>query len=225
MSIQNSRLAAALVDRMIRRTLRSRFRTVLWTPPPEPIPQPCILVPNHHGWHDGYVMYVVAKALNLPVVDWIAEFEAFPLFASVGGLPFSPHRPEVRAATILKTVRLLRSGAKNLVLFAEGDLHRPPEIWPLGESLEFLCRKVPVATVIPVGIRYEMSIHERPDCIVVFGDPTKAPDVTADLLRHSLAELLRSIDPESPSHKALLQGTLDVNERWDMRKAFRKHHD
>jgi len=215
MRFRESAAAAFFVDRMIRRNLKARFRAIWWKPPVEPLPQPCILVANHHGWHDGYVMYRVAQELELPVVDWIAEFDAFPLFASVGGMPFSPNKPEVRAATVLKTVRLLRARRKNLVLFAEGVLHRPPEILPLGGSLAFLCRKAPEVHVVPVSIRYELSMHERPECFVTFGRPIEGKSVDPELVRGRLREQLSS---PSEFQLLLMQGTLDVNERWDVRK-------
>jgi len=207
-----------LVDRMICRTLRGRFRRLNWIPPRAELNQPCILVANHHGWHDGYVMYLATKQLGLEVVDWIAEFDAFPLFAAVGGMPFSPEKPAVRVATIRKTIRLLQSGEKNLILFGEGVLHRPPEVWPIGGSLELLCRKVPNVTVVPVAIRYELSTHERPECFVVFGQPMRASEATGDNVRRCLERMLSEMDLSSGVFELLAEGTPDVNERWDMRR-------
>src|SRR5665213_1220055 len=121
-----------VVDQMIRRTVRKRFRCVHWIRPASAPQEPCILVPNHHGWHDGYVMYHAVTALNLRTVDWIQEFDAFPLFARVGGLPFPLNDATRRAATIRRTIRLMNAEKRNLLLFAESNLHPPPEVVSFG---------------------------------------------------------------------------------------------
>jgi len=109
-----------MVDWMIRRSVRKGFRGVYWIPPDRPLPTPCVLVANHHGWHDGYAMYHAVTKLGIKVVIWIEEFEAFPLLASVGGMPFPQDDAVRRAATIRKTIRLLQKGEASLLLFGEG---------------------------------------------------------------------------------------------------------
>ncbi len=120
---------------MIRRSVRRAFHSVYWSPPPETPTPPAIFVINHHGWHDGYLMYLAATRLGIRVVDWIQEFEAFPLFAKVGGMPFPKDDPVGRAATIRRTIRLMRDERRSLLLFAEGVMHRPPGLMPFGKAL------------------------------------------------------------------------------------------
>ncbi len=215
-------LIGQVVDRMIRRTVRSRFRSVYWLPPSQPLPEPCILVPNHHGWHDGYVMYHAITALKLLTMDWIQEYDAFPLFGKIGGMPFPANDAIRRAATIKKTVRLMNDEKRNLMLFAEQSLHLPPEILPFQRTLEFVVKHVPDAKVIPVAIRYDMSIHERPECYLSFGAPMAAGDAICERTRLAvkalLDELAVKIRFDHESFKTLAQGTKDVNERMDMRK-------
>ena len=155
---------------MIRRSVRKAFHTVHWLPPKETPKAPAILVANHHGWHDGYLMYLAATKLGVRVVDWIAEFDAFPLFAKVGGMRFPHDDPAARAATIRRTIRLMRDDGRSLLLFAEGVLHRPPGLMPFGKALETVAHAVPAANVIPVAIRYELAMHERPEAWVRFGE-------------------------------------------------------
>jgi 1-acyl-sn-glycerol-3-phosphate acyltransferase len=212
------------VDAMIRRSVRRTFRNVYWQPPARPIPEPAIYVPNHHGWHDGYLMYLALSALGLqhPFHDWIQEFDAFPLFGRIGGMPFPLGDPAKRAATIRQTIRLMREERRSLMLFAEGVLHRPPELLPFGKSLELVANKVPGVAVIPVAIRYEHNVHERPEASLLFGSPmTAGPDLAARTRLEVWALLdrlaaLRAV--ESESLQILHPGTLDVNERMDMRR-------
>jgi len=215
-------IVGRMVDGMIRRSVRRTFRNVYWIPPARPVPEPAIYVPNHHGWHDGYVMYLAMSELGLKhrFHDWIQEYDAFPLFGKIGGMPFPANDSARRAATIKQTVRYLREG-RSMMLFAESVLHRPPELRPFGKSLDLLAGKAPDAKVIPVAIRYELSMHERPECYLLFGDPVPAGP---DLAQRTRLEVWRQLDriayvlkTDPEAFQVVFRGTLDVNERMDMR--------
>jgi len=221
LSLQAEGIAGKVVAGMIRRSVRARFRNVYWQPPAFEIRPPAVFVCNHHGWFDGYVMFLALTRLRVPFLDWIAEFDAFPLFAKVGGMPFPPDRPEVRAATIRQTIRRMKGEGRSLLLFAEGTLHEGPEVWELGKSLDLVAAKVPEAQVIPVGIRYPFALHERPEAILRFGEPLAHGDDLRDRARRTLIELLAD---RSPVEEVLFPGTLDVNERLDVRR-FRRQAD
>lgn len=207
---------------MIRRSVRRHFRTVYWSPPAEPIPAPSILVPNHHGWFDGYLMYHVVTSLGLRSLDWIQEFDAFPLFSKVGGMPYPIDDPIKRAQTVRRTIRLMRDQARSLVLFAEGQLHPPPTLLSFGRALEVVASKVPSVSIIPVAIRYEMSLHQRPEAYIGFAPPVPLGEDLALRTHTAVATRLESLGQESRQSKEsfniLVRGTLDVNERWDMRR-------
>ena len=212
---------------MIRRSLKARFHTIWWEEPGELPAGPCIYVPNHHAWHDGYVMYTALTKLHQErdrgrFYDWIQEYEAFPLFGTIGGLPFPAGDAGKRAATIRKTVRLMREEGASLMLFAEQHLHRPPELWEFGKALETVSKLVPQASVIPVAIRYELCLHERPEAYLRFGMPVEAgPELsrrTRNSVRAELDQLRADIDFRPERLTPLLLGTRDVNERLDVRK-------
>ncbi len=213
------------VDWMIRRSVRKAFHTVHWLPPQEKPAAPVIFVANHHGWHDGYLMYLAATQLGIRVVDWIAEFDAFPLFAKVGGLRFPKDDPNARAATIRRTIRLMQNEGRSLLLFGEGTLHRPPGLMTFGKALETVARAVPTARVVPVSIRYEQAMHERPEAWLRFGEEVALGDDLSARTRLAVGRGLDAIASElrfAPErYEILAKGTLDVNERWDVRK-FRK---
>ncbi|AIE84500.1 putative acyltransferase [Fimbriimonas ginsengisoli Gsoil 348] len=212
-----------MVDRMIRRSVRRTFRGVYWQPPQLPVGEPAIFVPNHHGWHDGYVMYLALSQLGLRGFhDWIEEFDRFPLFGKIGGMPFPSDDPVRRAATIRRTIRLMKGDRRSLMLFAEGILHRPPELLPFGKSLDLLVKKVPDAVVIPVGIRYEHSMHERPEAFLRFGEPMEEGPEMSRRTRLAVAKQLDRIAVDlsvAPDRFQLLHaGTKDVNERMQLSK-------
>jgi 1-acyl-sn-glycerol-3-phosphate acyltransferase len=179
---------------MIRRSVRRTFRTVYWKPPADEIPEPAIFVPNHHGWHDGRLMYLALSALRPQGFDtWVRDYDAIPWVGRIGGMPFPGDDPFRRAVTIRKSFRALKDEGRSLLLFAEGELHRPPELLPFAKSLEFLHRKIPTAAIIPVGIRYELSMHERPQAYILFGDPIAPGDHMGRRARLTVAALLDRI--------------------------------
>ncbi|MDX2065482.1 MAG: lysophospholipid acyltransferase family protein [Fimbriimonadaceae bacterium] len=201
------------VDALIRNASRRAFHTIWWQPPRYDIPQPWIVVPNHHGWHDGYVMYLALTALQVPFFDWIAEYHVFPLFGKVGGLPFPAASAHIRAATLRKTVRAMQQQRRSLLLFAEGTLHRPPELLPFGKSLAFVQRQVPEASLVPVAIRYQHAIHERPEAFIQFLDPVSTPTETHNSIATALSQPITSED-----YRVLVRGRRDANETWQFGK-------
>lgn len=207
------------VGAMIRRSVRKSFKGVYLHDDsfkPDPDAGPYVFAVNHHGWHDGYLMFHLITHLGIRCLDWIQEFDSFPLFAKVGGMPFPADRPEVRTATIRRTIRLMREEKRSLVLFPEGVLHYPPEILPFGATLRFVAEHAN-ATVIPVAIRYEMAIHERPEAFIRIG-----ASVSADVCRESLVDHLVCLTRDTRGNRdrftLLARGTDSVNERWDMRR-------
>lgn len=213
---QEQGVVGRAVGAMIRRSVKGRFHGLHWIPPSAPVLAPAILVANHHGWFDGYSMFLVAERLGLPFKMWAEEFEAFPAFASVGAMPFPVGDPNRRAATIRSTVRSMRRDKVSLILFPEGRLHPGPDLLPFGEALGLVSRRVPEAAVVPIGIRYEFSLHERPEAFFVVGDALTAGE---DLERRAQEAVATLIEPRPrEDFQPLFAGTLDVNERWDARR-------
>lgn len=211
-----------MVGGMIRRTVRQRFHTVFWKPPVGPLPEaPVIFCANHHGWHDGYLMFHLITRLGYRSLDWIQEYHAFPLFRTVGGMPFPSDDPAVRAKTLRTTVRLMKEEKRSLVLFPEGVLHRPSDILPLGKSLQWVSQKVPSAVILPVGIVYAMHEHERPMAYLALGEPRPGPVEDLEAVRQEMTWLLDRMQTEIAQpgvYSTLVEGTKDVNERWGRKK-------
>jgi 1-acyl-sn-glycerol-3-phosphate acyltransferase len=158
-------------------------------------------------------------ALGIPTLDWIQEFDSFPLFSKIGGMPYPLNDPMRRAATVKRTIRLMREGGWSLLLFAEAHLHYPPDLLPFGKAIETITEKVPGCTVVPVGIRYEMAMHERPEAFLAFGPQVASGPNIAERTREAVDAVLRQIDLSVRGDRAgfqvLAKGTQDVNERWD----------
>jgi len=214
--MQEQGIVGRLVGGMIRRSVRHRFHTVYWQPPKASLTGPVILYANHHGWMDGYLMFHVVTALELESVDWIQEFDSFPLFSRIGGLRFAAGDVSGRAATIRRTIRLMNDDRKSLVIFPEGTLHRPPELLPFGRAMESVARRVPGVRLVPVAIRTELSMHERPEAWIALGEHH-----AFDSLEDCRGRLESQMELVTSSEKIcdfvpLVRGRLDVNERMNI---------
>ncbi|MBS1716719.1 MAG: 1-acyl-sn-glycerol-3-phosphate acyltransferase [Armatimonadetes bacterium] len=221
-------VSAKMIEVTVRRSVASRFHGVYWQPPKEEIQRPAIFVPNHHGWFDGYIMYLALHQLGIPTVSWIQEFEAFPIFVRAGGLPFPLESASQRAATIRKTVRLMLTERCSLLLFAEGVVHYPPDLLPFNGALEFMANRIPGVQVIPVGIHYELAPHERPEAFVTFGSPLEPGEDIAEQTRTAVGALLkktrRTVRESFSDFEHLVEGTPDGNEKQNLRRHFRWRH-
>ena len=223
MSTQTEGFIGWMVGGMIRRSVRSRLRNLYWSAPQEPLTAPVIFYCNHHGWLDGYILFHVVERLKLKALDWIEEFDAFPLFAKAGGMRYAAGDTTGRATTIRKTIRLMNAEKRSLMLFAEGVLHRPPAIWPLGKALQLVAEKVKGVTLVPTAIYYEHSIHERPEAWVSLGSAHSFSSLE-DCHSRLEAELndLKARVAKDDSFPILVKGTGDVNERMSMKRFARK---
>jgi hypothetical protein len=113
-----------------------------------------------------------------------------------------------------------------LILFGEGILHRGPDIWSVGRSLEVVAKQVPEAVILPIAIRYDMSVHERPEAFITVGEPVVRGENLLVTIQEELARLWQQSlgavsavgDEISPEYEVLVRGTLDVNERFDRKK-------
>jgi 1-acyl-sn-glycerol-3-phosphate acyltransferase len=168
-------------------------------------------------------MFHVVSKLGLNSLDWIEEFDSFPLFSKVGGMRFARGDAMGRASVIRKTIRLMREEKRSLVIFPEGVLHRPPSIEELGRSLEIVARKVPGVAMVPTAIYYEMSIHERPEAWIRLGNPHEFNSLAdcRERLTNCLDEVVRSVK-EQKEYPILFEGTRDVNERFSLRSSALK---
>ncbi len=210
---------------MIESTVRKRFRRVYWRGLEHLPPKPIIFAANHHGWHDGYLMFHLVRAVNRPALDWITEYDGFPLFGHAGGMPFPADDPARRASTIRQTIRQMNDEGRSLILFPEVHLHPPPDILPLGKAVETLMRKVPSATLVPVAIHYQMDLHERPEAYLSIGDRIPIGENLLGRLQGAMEQELESLRAGITSQEnfeVLVQGTMDVNERWDFRARLGK---
>jgi 1-acyl-sn-glycerol-3-phosphate acyltransferase len=161
------------MDRFVLGALRRHFRGIylLEAQPLDPL-QPAIVFANHHYWWDAYLLHALAREWRPRQARvWMRELTPFPPFAALGALPFPAHSTAVRAATIRKTLRELRTTPTLLFIFPEGELHPAPGLLPFGRALHWLHRQVPHVPLYPAAIRIAQGIHQHPEAQVLLGEP------------------------------------------------------
>ncbi|MFN8220105.1 MAG: hypothetical protein U0S12_08255 [Fimbriimonadales bacterium] len=224
-NVQDEGFVGRMVGNLIRRSVKKHFRTVYWTPPAQPVQAPAVLFANHHGWFDGYLLYHAVTRLGVRCVDWIQEFDAFPLFAKVGGMPYRLNDPSGRAATIRRTIRLMQREAKPGPVPGRSAPLPPDDSAVWRRTFELLAKSVPNASFVPVAIRYEHAMHERPEAFLRFGPPIARGDQLSarskDALQQLLDGVVSDVRERPETFEVLVQGTPSINERWDWRK-FRR---
>lgn len=212
-------LAARAVDRMIHRDLRRAFARVEWVGPWPDVPadRPVVFLSTHHTFYDGYVGHLVARRVfGRHVVLWMAEWDRFPFFGALGALPFPDDAPSERAATMRRTVRLLRSPAWAFQYFPEAVLHPADEgIAPFaaGALLDRLGRMLPPATWLPLALHVVFEDDAHPVLRVAAGAPADAlpADAHARLAATFDALRTRQLGPAW----TLLEGAGGPASRWD----------
>lgn len=216
--------AAWAVERLIERDLKRTFRRIVWLGPepwqkPLAPDRPLVLYANHHAFHDGYFLWLLAcRVMGRPALLWMEDWEQIPLFGPLGTLPFPPDDPRQRLATIRETARRLHHDPRHVFLyFPEGAL-RPPDAG-LGDftpqRFEKLARLFPASTRWwPVGIHVTWWGEDRPTVLLAGGEPHDAPDGRE---RERLAQLLDDLRRAQPgAGRILLEGAQSAHERWNL---------
>ncbi|MEM9999147.1 MAG: 1-acyl-sn-glycerol-3-phosphate acyltransferase [Bacteroidota bacterium] len=237
----NQSLAARAVRRsvagLIRRSLRSSFRSVRWVgawPPPLPAGRPVVLYANHHSFFDGYLLWwLLTQHLRRPPLVWMRDHDRIPLFAPLGTLAFPDDDPRRRAQTIRETARRMRTVPDTaLILFPEGE-QRPPDagIGPIATGgLQRIARLLPDAVWWPVALRLTWWDADRPVALLAGGSPHDAPTGDEAARLDTLVDLLRAARPPAfgvdnegvtphvtaAAQRVLLEGTRSPAERWDL---------
>lgn len=207
------------------RDVRQAFRRVVWLSeaPPSAPDGPTVLYSNHHGFHDGYLLWLlVTHTLGRPVVIWMEEWERAPLFGPVGALPFPVENPRARMATLRETARRMTVDPRTvLLLFPEGDLRAPDTgLGPFKADVARLARVLPEATQWwPVGLRATWWGEDRPTALIAAGPPHAVPDGSEHDRLQAVLDRLMAASPAALDEgraRLLLDGAPSAHERWDL---------
>lgn len=142
---------------------------------------PLILVANHVGWWDSFLVVALDEALGTKgyaLMD-AANLRGLPFFARLGALPLERGAAMARSGLRAAAARLDRPG-RAVWIFPQGR-HRPAHLRPLGfePGVRLLARYVPDALVIPIGWTYAWNEAPVPAAWAALGAPLPAAEIAA----------------------------------------------
>jgi 1-acyl-sn-glycerol-3-phosphate acyltransferase len=227
-----SPVALWLFERYLRREARRHFSAVHWTRATHEGPgssPPTILVANHTNWWDGFLAFLVTRALRLEfrILMEAQHLARYRAFLRLGALPLDRRRARASYADLEAAASHLRPGV-GLWIFPQGSRRPPAE--PVtgcerGAAHLILRHKGPVR-LCPVAFRYTFFGEQLPEAFALVGD-TWTPE-TAGLDRASLmtdierrlGKTVSALDvllegERIDAFQPLVPGRLSVNKRLD----------
>jgi 1-acyl-sn-glycerol-3-phosphate acyltransferase len=207
-----NRLIAAMMPWLMLRSLRQGLAGVWGVAAPLPTGG-AVLIANHHGWWDGYLLWFLSRRWGRRLAILIDErtLERFPFFRRLGGI--AP-REARRAAR--------RVGAGDwLVVFPEGEITPKGALGAFAPGAQAISRWAR-APIVPIGIRVVMRARQRPEAYLRVGATMAAGASTAAqsaeveaLLALLDADLAAATDAEAPlpGYESWLTGAPSTNER------------
>ena len=189
---------------------------------------PVILYANHSNWWDGFIAYFLTNRI-LKTDDYlmmdIEQMKKYSFFKYIG--VFSVNRTKARDAmeSINYAAKLLSGTKKYLWMFPQGEM-QPQEKLPVVfySGITKITQKLPAVNLIPVSIRYEFLMEQRPEVFIQIGKPDVITNPPAkELLIHlqdklnSGCELLKEkvINNNTADFKTVFRGKNSRNKTFD----------
>lgn len=205
---------------LLARSLRRRFRRIVWEGPwsPPPGDRPCVLYANHHAFHDAQILGLLTeRVLARHTVVWMEELDRFPFLAVLGALPFPRDDAGRRCRTIRHTIRLMRRRPDTvLIYFPESRLH-PVEEGILDFPADRFARLARILGSVswwPVVLRVSGWHEAMPTAALGGGTPHERPTGQERETLTALSDALAGAAPRE--RRVLFEGRPGPDERWDL---------
>lgn len=183
-------------------------------PLPHPADGPLIAYLNHPSWWDGYMAFVVNRAVLHDRFQGYLMMEEqqlrrYRFFTWCGCFSVDRHDPRSAAQSVGYIGRLLAARRdRSLWIFPQGEItpndRRPLTIYP---GVAHIARRAGGATLWPVALRYEFRGEQRPEAFIRAGPPHVA--MAAASTRTLTAEVARRLTAAADALRdEVLQGAL-----------------
>jgi chlorobactene lauroyltransferase len=227
-------LAQWLFERYIRRQAGRHFTGVHWAVRGRPAgwdrSVPTLFVANHTNWWDGFLAFLVGRALGLDfqVLMEARHLARYRVFRRVGALPLRRDRARGAYADLTAAAAYLRPGV-GLWVFPQGE-RRPPAERPVGceRGAAHLALGHPgPLRLCPVAFRYAFVGEQLPEAFVLLGEewlPRRAELVSRETVMRTIEErLVGTVDgldaliaaERLDAFQELAAGRLSINKRLD----------
>jgi 1-acyl-sn-glycerol-3-phosphate acyltransferase len=231
----NRSLSALIYRLLVRRSAWSHFDRV-WLkidgPLPHPADGPLIVYLNHPSWWDGYMAFLLSRAVLRDRFQPFLMMEErellrYRFFAWCGCFSIDRQHPRAAARSMAYVGRMLSERRdRALWIFPQGKI-TPPERRPLAlyPGVAHAARRVAPVTLCPVALRYEFRGEQRPEAFLRVG-PLHHADAALDTraLNAEVAQrLTAAVDAlrddlnagQLADYQVLLRGRPGVNRLFD----------
>jgi hypothetical protein len=221
-----------LFERYLRREVRRHFSAVHWTSAAAgglSPSVPTIFVANHTNWWDGFLAFLVTRALGLEcrVLMEARHLARYRVFLRLGALPLCREQARTAYRDLESAAIQLKPGV-GLWIFPQGS--RRPASEPVAgceRGVAHLVLRGPAPVrVCPVGFRYTFVGEQLPEAFVMVGE-SWSPGVSgldrAAVMRtieEKLGDTVRALDAlvgaeRLEAFRPLAPGRLSINKRLD----------
>jgi chlorobactene lauroyltransferase len=228
-------IASRMFERYVRRQAARHFAGVHWRAVGGPARWnhaiPTLFVANHSNWWDGFLAFLVSRALGLRfrILMEAQHLARYRFFLQIGARPLRRDPPRAAWDDLTAAADELRAGT-GLWIFPQGE-RRPAGERPLrcqrGAARLAAAYAGPLR-VCPVAFRYAFLGEQRPEAFVLVGEewlPGSAEragsrralmDAIVGRLEQTVTSLDELVAPERlEAFTALTAGGLSVNKRLD----------
>ncbi|MCI0448197.1 MAG: lysophospholipid acyltransferase family protein [Chlorobi bacterium] len=160
---------------------------------------PVVIYANHSNWWDGFIAYLLSSR-RLNADDYIMmdleQMRKYPFFKYLGA--FSVNRGDAKDAikTIEYAAELLNKTNRYLWIFPQGLMQvqdrRPIKFF---SGLVKIAVRLEGVNLLPVAIRYEFLLEQRPEVFIKIAEPDIVHNITniKELTTHLENKLISSL--------------------------------
>ncbi len=136
---------------------------------------PVILAANHSNWWDGFIAYFLSNRLmkcdDYLMMD-IKQMKKYSFFKYIGVFSVDRESPTEAIRSVNYAAEILKDSNRCLWIFPQGEM-TPQDKRPLVfySGISKIAERAGKVQIIPVAIRYEFLMEQRPEVFISIGSP------------------------------------------------------
>ena len=195
---------------------------------------PSIIYANHSNWWDGLAAFYLSKKLwniDAYVMMDIEQMQKYRFFKRIGAFSVNRNSAKEAIESVEYASSLLKNSTRVLWIFPQGEM-LPNDLRPIKfyNGISKIAGKFGEVNLIPVTLRYEFLMEQRPEIFISIGKAKifNSVDDTKELTGILNNELVNELDAlknkiinsELNGFKIILQGRQSRNKTVD--KVYRR---
>ena len=190
---------------------------------------PAIIYSNHSNWWDGLIAYYLSRSrwnINAYLMMDEEQMQKYAFFRWIGAFSVNRSMANEAMESVNYAASLLKNNNAVLWIYPQG-LMQPNDYRPIKfySGISRIVGKLEGVNLIPMAMRYEFLLEQRPDVFVQIGKvkpyqkPGEIKDLTIELQTQLLNELGvlqdRVINGNLDEFKVILRGKSSTNKNID----------